>query len=405
MRLEHPDGRALWLAYGMNVHAGGDPATTARAIQDTVLPLRARLGAEGPFGLAVRWSAAGVRRYLEDEAALGGLRTQLAAHDLVPFTGNAFVHGEFHGRPLKDAVYRPPWSDPARVAYTLDFARVLASLRAPGEVVSLSTAPGSWRAWAEPPGAERARAEQLLACAQGLAALERETGVCVRLGLEPEPRCTLETTQEAIAFFTGPWADVAAGDTAAGRHVGLCFDVCHQAVAHEDIAASLAALADAGVAITKLQASCALELPDPADEAGRAALERFAEPVYLHQVGARAVSGAVTMVEDLPAALDDASLRTQHSWRVHFHVPVFRDAAIPPLRTTRDDLEVALAHVATHDVTPHIEIETYTWDVIPDAEREAGTGFDLVEALAREYGWVLGEMARYGFLPAGEVTT
>src|SRR5688572_30720166 len=142
----------------MNVHPGGSPDVLARAIEETVLPLRARLGARGPFGLALRLDAQGVRALADDLLALGALRARLARHDLVPFTANGFVLGRFHGAGVKDAVYRPTWREAEREDYTVALAGVLAALRGPGEVVSISTAPGSWRGWGGDPRAAGARA-------------------------------------------------------------------------------------------------------------------------------------------------------------------------------------------------------------------------------------------------------
>jgi sugar phosphate isomerase/epimerase len=388
----------------MNVHPGGTGATTREAIRSTVLPLRERLGCRGPFGLAVRWSAAGVDALHDDpdEAAL--LRDLLREHDLHVFTGNAFVHGTFHGRPLKEAVYRPAWDDPERLRYTLRFAEVLASLAAPGAELSLSTAPLSWKA-------EAGGAAHLATCAcaledaaRGLRALHERTGVAVRLALEPEPGCTLETTPELAAFFEGPLGDLRAREDGSASFLGACYDVCHQAVQWEDAVEALEMLSAAGVPVFKVQASCALELPEACDAAGRAAIARFDEPVYLHQVGARDAAGVVHRARDLGEALADpgGAWRALSPWRSHFHVPVFREAATPPLRTTQRELEGALRHVARRAVTAHVEIETYTWDALPAAERRAGSGFDLVEALAREYEWVLGTLAAEGTRPAKE---
>jgi hypothetical protein len=392
MRLRATDGTPLWLGYGMNVHPGGTAVDTLAAIESTVLPLRKRLGVEGPFGLAVRWSAAGVEELRHDASLCARLAETLEAYDLVPFTGNAFVHGDFHDRPLKDEVYRPPWHDPARTAYTVAFAEVLAGLRTPGSRLSLSTAPGGWRAWPRRQDEAERSAAQLVACAEALRRIHEETGVRVTLGIEPEPRCTIETTAELRAFFAGPLARALAGRAALRPFLGACYDVCHQAVVHEDIDAALDALVRDGIPIAKIQASCALQLDDPADEEARAALARFDEPVYLHQVGAPDAAGRVHMAGDLPEVLgaDAGAWRGRRPWRSHFHVPVFRTEAIPPLRTTRPQLDAVLARAAGGGLSEHLEIETYTWDVIPEAEREAGTGFDLVEALAREYEHVLG---------------
>ncbi len=403
VRLTTSDGRTLWLAYGMNVHPGGDAASTRDAIHDTVLPLRQRLGVEGPFGLAVRWSWAGIAELLRDPGGLGGLPDLLEAHDLHIFSGNAFVHGDFHGKPLKDEVYRPAWTELPRAAYTQAFATVLALLPSGAERLSLSTSPLSWKGWGGGADEQRTCARNLLGVLRGLHQTARNTGKHITLGIEPEPGCTLETTAELRAFFAGPLADVLADAPELKAHIGVCYDVCHQAVEWEDVEANLAALAADGIAVAKLQASCALELPDPTDADGRAALAAFDEPVYLHQVSARDEDGVVHVADDLGVVLDDPVWQARGPWRSHFHVPVFRHEGVGPLRTTQPDLERALRATARDGLTDHIEIETYTWDVLPDAERAAGSGFDLVEALAREYEWVLGILAQEGVHPEGVV--
>ena len=55
-----------------------------------------------------------------------------------------------------------------------------------------------------------------------------------------------------------------------------------------------------------------------------------------------------------------------------------------------------LARVAQGGATRHLEVETYTWEALPEHERRAGSGFDLVEALARELEWVGGALERHG---------
>ncbi len=396
MRLKTGDGKDLWLSYGMNVHPGGAAGETLEAVSSTVQPLRDRLGAAGPFGIAVRWSCWGVEQLQEDEDLRIRLAHRLRDADLVPFTGNAFVYGDFHGEPLKEEVYRPPWSDPARTSYTLGFAELLAGLNQPGASVTLSTSPCSWRAWKGGEAELEACATQLAACARGLRELEDRTGVRVRLGIEPEPRCTLETTDELRAFFAGPLGAALDDDTR--PYLGMCYDVCHQAIVHEDVGASLDALLADGIPIVKVQASCALQCDDPSDDAARAALAHFDEPVYLHQVGARDADGRVHMAEDLPTVLGDegGAWIGRKPWRIHFHVPVFRAEAVPPLRTTQPELDAVLTRVAAGGVTDQVEIETYTWDELPEAEREAGSGFNLVDALAREYAHVLGALGAGG---------
>jgi hypothetical protein len=80
---------------------------------------------------------------------------------------------------------------------------------------------------------------------------------------------------------------------------------------------------------------------------------------------------------------------------VHFHVPVFADPG-SGLSTTRRETERLLAAIVDRaqgrDEVPHLEVETYTFDVIPPEERRALGAETLDGALARELQWVLGKL-------------
>ncbi|HSF03086.1 MAG TPA: hypothetical protein VLA62_08750, partial [Solirubrobacterales bacterium] len=115
-----------------------------------------------------------------------------------------------------------------------------------------------------------------------------------------------------------------------------------------------------------------------------AALRPFAEGVYLHQVVERR-GNALRRYLDLPEVLartaDDTAPR---EWRIHFHVPLFRER-LGPFANTQDVLREVLAVVRAEPVSPHLEVETYTWDVLPEEYRRE----DIVTAVARELDWVL----------------
>ncbi len=400
MQLRHADGSTIWLAYAMNVHAGGDAAAFETAIDEVVTPLRARLGVSGPFGLATRFDADGIRALATDTALRDRFGARLSDEALVPFAGNAFVLGRFHGQPLKDAVYTPPWGHPDRTSYTLMYAAVLAAWNAPDAELSLSTAPGTWRGWREPADAVHERAAALVTCAAGLQALEARTGVRVRLGLEPEPRCSIETVDELVAFFEGPLARALESAPELRTWLGVCYDACHQAVMHEEAGEALARIDKAGIEIVRFQASSALEVGAP-DAAACEALAAFDEPIYLHQVAAPDAEGRVHVAPDLAGVLGDKSglWLERRPWRIHYHVPIFRTAAVPPLGTTQAELRAGLAAALEARQVRHVEIETYTFDVLPTAEREAGSGGDLVTALAKEYATALEIAAGAGFQP------
>ena len=231
-------------------------------------------------------------------------------------------------------------------------------------------------------------------------AIERATGKEIVLALEPEPCCFLETTEEAIAFFdahlfgadaidrfveiTGVSRSAAAG--ALRRHLGLCFDVCHAAVVFEDISVSLDRIAAAGIRIAKIQLSSALKLPEVNDGA-EALLKRFDDGIYLHQTY-EARDGRLTRYVDLPDAF--AALRRGESggeWRVHCHVPLF-EPSYGALQSTRDVLSDVLGLCRTRAIAPHLEVETYTWGVLPDDMRTNDINGDI----ARELTWVRSQL-------------
>jgi hypothetical protein len=165
-------------------------------------------------------------------------------------------------------------------------------------------------------------------------------------------------------------------------HIGLCFDVCHQAVEFEDVAESIRSLDREGIRINKVHVSCALQLDDPRNNLeARAAMKRYVEPRYLHQTFAAIPDGRIARAVDLSDELIDSpgeDFLSAESWRVHFHVPVDAER-IGPLGTTRTALRQALAAVAALDYAPHLEVETYTWSVLPGEGKP-----DLVQGLTRE---------------------
>ena len=373
----------LPLSYCTNVHAGRSVAEvdggltryTARVREIYRAPLAAGLWLARPVADELAASPDVLRRFADGLAARG-----LTCHTL-----NAFPYGDFHSERVKENVYRPDWSQPERRDYTVRCATLLAALLPPDVAEgSISTLPLGFKGFKHAPDFEARCIDNLLAVAAALARLREQLGKTIRLGIEPEPMCVLETTEETIAFFGRLFAEAnrAGVESAAREHLGMCYDVCHQAVEFEDAAECVAAIDRAGVRINKVHVSCALQLDRPADNAdGRAALRRYVEPRYLHQTTARGPGGTVLRFLDLDApfcADPPPDFRDADCWRVHFHVPVDADR-IGPLATTRPDLRNALAAVARLPYAPHLEVETYTWEVMPGRE-----SVDLATALARE---------------------
>jgi sugar phosphate isomerase/epimerase len=389
MRVTTGAGRQALLTYCANVHPGESLGHVLDALGRFAGPVRRALG-RGAMGIGL-WLS---RPALTELRASGVevLRDALDAQGLFVFTMNGFPYGNFHAPVVKRRVYHPDLGTDERRAYLLELAEVLAALMPPDvSAGTISTLPLAHRGEAEV-DTERRACSQLGSLATDLARLAHRTGKSIRVCLEPEPGCLLETTDEAVRFFAERLPafarDAGADATAVGEHLGLCFDTCHQAVAFEDARASLDALRAAGVAVGKVQLSSALEIPNPADAAAREALERFHEPRFLHQARARLDSGALAMADDLDE-LD--ALPPDGPWRVHFHVPIHREE-LGPVRTTRPFLRDTLAHLRAWDPIPHLEVETYTWSVLPHEDRPEGDA-GLVRGIAAELRWAMEELS------------
>ncbi|CAM02275.1 xylose isomerase-like TIM barrel protein [Saccharopolyspora erythraea NRRL 2338] len=349
------------ISYCTNVHPAEDLDGIRAQLARYAEPVRRRLGA-GTLGVGL-WLAAEVAAHLaRDQAELARLRAELDDRGLAVRTLNAFPYRGFHDPVVKHRVYRPRWTEAGRLAYTLDCAEVLAGLLPDGAGGSISTLPLGWREpWSDTD--DTAARHHLDRLATGLRRLEQRSGRRVRVAVEPEPGCVLDTVADALGWLKGTDPD----------YLGLCLDTCHLAVSFADAAETVRAIRAASVDIVKIQASAALHVDDPGDRQVRAELARYAEPRYLHQVRERAADGALTAADDLPEAL--AELPGDGPWRVHFHVPVHWEAR-GALRPTTDVLRTVLAEV--EGPLPHVEVETYTWTVLP------GPPADLAEGIAAE---------------------
>ena len=386
------------LTYCLNIHPAESWRELRAALDGPAAAVKAALSPDAPFAVGLRVSAAAMEA-LRGPAARADLAGLLADRGFRAVTMNGFPYGPFHGVRVKEDVYRPDWREEERLRYTCALADLMAEIApegdAGGEVVTLSTVPGCFAPRAE--GGEAEMADRMLRAAAHCVALERRTGVHVALALEPEPFCFLETVDQVARFFGEHLHSEAAAARLAALtglsaaqardalplHLGLCYDVCHAAVEFEDPAGSLEALRAAGVPIHKLQLSAALRVGRVTPEA-RAALAAFDEPTYLHQVvSRRGGEGGLRRLPDLAPALARGAEADGEEWRVHFHVPLFlRD--LGAFESTQDFLAEILAIHRRDPIAPHLEVETYTWDVLPGGLRSGA----IEDAVARELAWV-----------------
>jgi hypothetical protein len=367
----------------------------------TYLPaVKRRICPDAPFGVSLRISAKCAERLADDASARARLRTFLSDHDMYPYTVNAFPYGPFKAGPVKELVYEPDWRTDERARYTMRVADILADLTPAGIVPSIQSPPCGFKPRVSGPEVVDAYTRQLLGVVAHLVRLEQRTGRTVTLALEPEPCCFLEVISEVIDYFTRHLytdrsADVLARSTgltgaqaadALRKHLGTVYDICHQAVEYEDIAASLGSLAKAGIPVFKLQAAAAVWIPEVTQDTVDA-LKAYDDPLYLHQTVERKDGRLTRFIE-----LSDAFAAWERDpgpreWRIHFHVPVFLEN-LGAFRTTRSAIEEALRVHRASRVSDQLEIETYTWDVLPE---DLKTG-DITDYVVRELEWVKSEL-------------
>jgi len=389
------------LTYSTLVHPGDTWSEMWDSLNRYVPQVKARVSPHQSFGVSLRLSASSAQTLTGDRGERERLKEFLHSHDMYLYTVNAFPYGPFKNRVVKKDVYEPDWSTDLRSAYTMQVADILADVAAPHVHPSIQSPPLGFKPNVTGPEYVNAFTRHVISVVAHMVLLEKRTGRTVTLALEPEPACFLETTEEAVAYFkdhlyaadsvrslmTQTGLSKSQAETALRNHLGMVYDICHQAVEYEDIGKSLQALADAGIPVFKLQEAAALRVPVVTQEIVDA-MRPFAETVYLTQT-VEMRKGKMTRylnLEDAFAAFErDPGPR---EWRTHVHVPVFLESIGEHFKTTRFAIEDALKFHKKNKLSPQLEIETYTWDVLPESMK---TG-SIVDYVQRELDWVKGQL-------------
>ena len=382
------------LTYCTNIHAGESWEDVRDSLNTFVPPIRDALTQGAPMGIGLRLSGQAAFS-LQDNHTLKAFQQQLHGLNAYVFTLNAFPYGKFHATQVKQDVYLPDWTSPERLRYTLACIDILAALLPEGVDGSISTVPVGFRDAAQAPGALDNILDHLLQCVVHLVHCAQRQGKLIALALEPEPACYLETTQEAADFILDHMRSPAVVSklaqalscsneqamAALRTHLGVCFDVCHSAVEFEDPVQAMRQLRADGICIPKIQLSSAVRIPDMRADL-LPALHMFDDAVYLHQVVVQ--SQGLTRFLDLPQAMAAYEAgQANGEWRVHCHVPVFLEHA-GAISTTQAQLLQTLQGCKLEGFSSHLEVETYTWDVLPAALKTDSKA----QAIARELQFV-----------------
>ncbi len=390
MKLKH----GAHLAYCTNVHRGQSWDETFASLQTYTLAVRRLVCPRRPFAIGLRLGNQASNQLVQ-KRTLSTFKKWLEKNNCFIFSVNGFPYGHFHGHFVKEKVYLPDWASPTRLVYTNRLFVLLTELVPDGSEGSVSTRPGSYTEFVKSDAHAKAIRRTPWRCVEHISRLSERTGKKLHLGLEPEPLCLLENSAETLALFA-QLRDEHKNDPRLGEFLGVNYDCCHFAVEYEEPQTALAAFQKAGIKISKLHLSSALKTTSATPEA-LAALKKFSDDVYLHQVIARDAKGKLTFYKDLPKALAKKSkLKTKNSkfpeWRIHFHVPLHAPA-VPPFQNTNDHLLGVLDWLAKNPkACSHLEMETYTWEVLPP-ELKSRT---VVKQIAAEYEWVLARLAERG---------
>lgn len=395
------------LSYCSNIHPGESWEATFDNLKKYIPEVKHRLNVDKSFGIGLRLSHEGSLN-LEKPDQLRDFKNWLALENVYVFTMNGFPYGDFHRTTVKDQVHFPDWTTTDRRDYTIRSFRVLAELLPDGLDGGISTSPISYRHWFKSEAALTSGMEtatrHLLEVVSELVEIKKKTGKSLHLDIEPEPDGILENSDEMIWLFTDwllpigkPWLaekfslSEDQAEIILKEHIQVCYDVCHFAIVYEAPADTFAKFENAGIKIGKIQISAALKVLIPAEPEARdlvkSKLLPFQESTYLHQVVGRNEDGGFQSYPDLPEALDEINTTDDQEWRIHFHVPVFLES-YGALDSTQNQISIVLNEILKNpSLTNHLEVETYTWEVLPKETR-----LSLGESISRELAWVIDKM-------------
>jgi hypothetical protein len=390
------------LTYCTNIHPGESWEEVKESLHTFVSQIKQAVSPQAPFGIGLRLSDKASKEIIK-ENQLPEFKEWLSAQDCYVFTFNGFPYGGFHGQVVKDKVHQPDWATEERLDYTLRLFHILTDLLPEGMDGGISTSPLSYKYWHKSTESIRQvkqkAARQLAKVAAQLYRVQQNTGKLLHLDIEPEPDGLIENSRELIDFFR-EWLipegaaylqnelglSPSEAETALKNHIQVCYDVCHFAIVYEQPAEVFSSLASEGIKVGKIQLSAALKVKLGEKKEERNAIAKafvpFVESTYLHQVVAQDTSGQLNHYPDLPAALPALEKTAAREWRTHFHVPVFLEN-YGRLASTQEAILQVLDCIRKEKICNHLEVETYTWEVLPDDIRLA-----LADSIIRELQWV-----------------
>lgn len=394
------------LTYCTNIHSGETWDEIFNNLKQYTVNVKKRLIPDAPFGIGLRLSQKSASTLLERDN-LVTFKTWLEQENLYVFTINGFPYGEFHDVVIKDQVHTPDWTTTERIDYTHNLMTILAELLPDEMDGSVSTSPLSYKYWFnDSVSIEKAKnvaCSSLVKIVLQLVTIRQTSGKLLHLDLEPEPDGFLENTQEVINFFKEYILikgllelqnELGCSNETAKQHllnhIQICYDVCHFALAYESPEYVVSSLQKEGIKIGKVQISAAIKCKKSNDisiQTQQECLRQFDEPTYLHQSVVKLQNETVLHFSDLCEGIKAMNNCNFKEIRTHFHVPIFL-SNFDVIESTQNEIIDALELWKNNKYSKHLEVETYTWSILPENLQE-----DITSSIVRELEWVINQLS------------
>ncbi|TGL55299.1 xylose isomerase [Leptospira kemamanensis] len=370
------------ITYCTNIHPGESWAHHFVELKTHLPILKKELSPKEPMGIGLRLSNE-ASLALAKENNLIEFQNWLEEESFYVIAINGFPYGGFHEEAVKEDVYRPDWVTKERFEYTNRLFSLLKVLLPEKGEGGVSTPPLSYSFFDTEEKERFLRkancTEQIIQTLINLIRIQREEGKTLHLDIEPEPDGLLGTFSDWMRWYEWdliPKAlpvliqefgfDPKTAEENIKQHIRLCLDVCHLAVTYETNSFLFSELKRLGIKVGRIQVSSALKLKfqEPIQEYIHA-LKPFDEKKYLHQVVSCTKEGETKSYRDLGDALA-AGASFGEEWRIHFHVPIFLET-YGKFFSTQEELKMVLSEHKKNRITQILEIETYTWNVLPES--------------------------------------
>lgn len=383
------------IVYCSNVHPGSSISSLKEQIYNHAIPIKKARNLE-KMSLGLWFNESSVTEFINSFSGTEEFVNLLVNENLTIMTLNAFPQQQFHGGKVKARVYKPNWSSKERLNYTLS---LLSLIEEHPHIfhsrITISTLPLGYKSeWDNKK--HKLAIDHLCILALKLSQLEERTGIHVRVCLEMEPDCVLEKTQDIIDFFYTDLYKNFKNKEYIKSHLGICFDICHQAVMHENIEHSLQSIIESEICIGKIQVSNALRFKEKEAEGVIPLLKPFFNSPYLHQMKIKSYNSLKQEMKHFPD-INEAVLSVltgNGEARVHFHVPIYKDEISTILKTTQQSIIDTIDFFKNSSLCPHLEIETYTWSVF-DAK---AINQSLNDSLVLELEWLENQLYSHDLL-------